>query len=183
MRNLIARCSRTTARGAPTTTRRAFFGDAAAGAWCVFASITNMLTTHRVSKIRQGKPPLTVRSINQYIAAAEREDEPTQLLLAAEVKRDVLAFLDQRFALSMGQRHGLSILTEQDRRRLAMAIERALQPGWRLVFRSSQSNNAASTPAQLPDKTRISVTITGNPDSHHATPNGTVVLSWPCPAS
>jgi len=72
--------------------RRAFFREAAAAALGVSAGITRMLT-------RQGKPPLTVRSINQYIEAAQREDESTQLLLAAEVKRDILGFLDQRFAL------------------------------------------------------------------------------------
>ena len=149
--------------------RRAFFREAAAAALGVSAGVTRMLT-------RQGKPPLTVRSINQYIEAAQREDESTRLLLAAEVKRDLVAFLDQRFALSRAQRRGLSTLTEEDRRRIKAGIESALRPGWKLVFRNSSGSDGAA------DKSSITVTTTSNSDSLHGQPNGTVVLSWPCPA-
>ena len=157
--------------------RRAFFGEAAAAAFCVSAGVTRMLTRHIASGATQGKPPLTVRSINQYIEAAQREDESTQLLLAAEAKRDMLTFLDQRFALSKAQRRGLSTLTDEDRRRIKAGIESALRPGWKLVFRSSASTDGAT------DKSSVIVTTTSNSDSLHGQPNGTVVLSWPCPAT
>jgi len=180
--DLIAPHSRTVDRGASPTTRRAFVGEAVAGLLCVFANITKTLTRSVASRSQQGKPALTVRSVNQYIDAARREDESTQLLLAAEVKRDVLAFLDQRFALSTAQQHGLSVLTQEDRRRITIAIESALRPGWRLVFRSSQPNEADGTSMMRPDKTTVAVTLSDS-SSHHGQPNGTVVLSWPCPPS
>jgi hypothetical protein len=158
-----------------SVTRRQFLLDAAVG--------TALVSTFADALRSQGKPALTVRSINEYIAGAQREDESTQFLLAAEVKRNVVAFLDQRFALSDSQRRALEILAEEDHRRISAAVEIALRRRRRLVFRSSSAG--ASDGGADSSRTVRPVTFTFVEDSSttHSAPNGEVVLSWPCPAT
>jgi len=157
-------------------TRRQFLIEAAVG--------TALVATFADAVRGQGKPVLTVRTINDYIAAAQREDESTQFLLAAEVKHNVIAFLDQRFALSEPQRQALQALTEEDHRRISTAVEIALRRRRRLVYRSS---TAAATDGAA-DSSRgaaPSVTFAFVEDSAatHDAPNGHVILSWHCPAT
>lgn len=129
----------------------------------------------------QEKPPLSGQTINRYIAAAEREDEATRLLLAAEVKRDLLPFLDQRFALSTAQRRSVAMLTEAERQQIRFAVERALRPGWRLIVRPKTSRRGSRSLIAQPGDSMITTTIADairTPDGVHG---GTVVLWWPCP--
>ena len=159
-----------------SVTRRQFLIEAAVG--------TALISTFADALRGQGKPALTVRSINDYIAAALREDESTQFLLAAEVKRNVVAFLDQRFALSEAQRRGLEALTEEDRRRVSAAVEIALRHHRRLVFRGSSIGSGDgitdSSHAAAPAPT---FTVVEDSSATRAAPNGEVILSWPCPAT
>lgn len=157
-------------------TRRQFLLQAAVG--------TAIISTFTDALRGQGKPALTVRSINDYIAAAQREDESTQFLLGAEVKRNAVAFLDQRFALSEPQRRALEALTEEDHRRISTAVEIALRRHRRLVFRGS-SAGATDIVSDSSRATAPPVTFAFVEDSSatHGAPNGEVILSWPCPAT
>lgn len=168
--------------GWQSLTRREFLLETAGGAALVAGSMVPLPPA--APDAAQGKPPLTVRSVNDYIAGAEREDESTRFLLAAEVKRNVVTFLDQRFALSEAQRHALQGLSDEERRRIGTAVELALRPGHHLLIRGA-STPIADSLAERPRSTSATVTLTTPADSTASglgTPNGDVILSWRCPA-
>lgn len=133
----------------------------------VTSGVAGWIATRRwIGLVPRQKPPLTGPEINRYIATTEREDEATRLLLAAEVKRDLLSFLDQRFAVSTAQRRRVEMLTVAERQQIRLAVEGALRPGWRLIVRTSATRGG----------NRSVVTMTT--DTSRA--GRTVVLWWPC---
>lgn len=97
-----------------------------------------------------GKPVLTQKTLNEFLAKAHDLDAATQKQMAAEAKANLSAFLSKHFATTDAQKQVLGGYTARDRAVLSSAIDTAVKKNASITVTISHPVPPRATPRPRP---------------------------------